>query len=264
MRGWTALEVWFLDPTGHPVTVWVPSAEPAPSRHGQLSPSSVTTHRGSLFVGAARACAIDWKMHTVALPEEARTDGVYGTGFALPFCLPKDAARLNLLPDAREVAFSRFAAANIRWHNAIDEGPSNHLLDSQIQCLNALAPFVAKPDALSTMFGSVLPISKVLPFGATTSSSYDASDHVVFEWPGQSNYLGEWSGPTPTRGAYSTSVDAAIRYESHDGAVEVALIEWKYTERYAGGVLGGGESKMQIRHDRYLAGFEDPEGPDQI
>jgi len=80
------LEVWFLNSTGHPSTIWMPSTEPAPSSDG-LTPSSIPmTHHGSSFVGAARACAIDWKTHTGALPEAARAAGVYGTGSALPFC----------------------------------------------------------------------------------------------------------------------------------------------------------------------------------
>jgi hypothetical protein len=133
-------------------------------------------------------------------------------------------------------------------------------LDSQIQCVNALAPFVNRPEDLRQLFGSVLPIAEVLPFGAPTSE-FDRVDHVVFEWVGLANHLGEWSEPTPTRGAYMTSVDAALRYRAHDGRTEIALIEWKYTERYPSGVLSGGDARMQVRHNRYGAAIRDPNGP---
>ena len=78
---------------------------------------------------------------------------------------------------------------------------------------------------------------------------------------GLNNHLGEWSEPTPTRGAYMTSVDAALRYRAHDGRTEIALIEWKYTERYPSGLLSGGEARMKVRHNRYGGAIRDPQGP---
>jgi hypothetical protein len=121
---------------------------------------------------------------------------------------------LNLLPEAREVARTRFAAAGVRWHGD-EDGPNPHCCSSQIQCLNALAPFVDDPGALKAIFSDVLPIDEVLPFGASTPSAFDASDHVVFEWQGADDLLGEW-GRTVVRGAHATSADAAIRYRTPD------------------------------------------------
>ena len=193
------------------------------------------------FKLTARHDAIRWKATTGTLPAEARVPGSYRNYDALPFCLPRNFHELNLLPEAREVALQRFREAGIPWHDGFEAGPSNHLLDSQLQCANALAPFVRNPAALAAIFGKVLPIDEVLPFsadgGAAHLSSFDTTDSVVFEWQGLENHLNEWVG-TPTRGSKATSADAAIRYRSTDGSIELALIEWKYTESYPTGDLG--------------------------
>lgn len=216
------------------------------------------------FMLEARAANVAWKETTRALPEEARAAGDYGRSSALPFCIPGPQATLNLLPDAREIALSRFEAAAIRWHG--DTGsPSNHLLSSQIQCLNALAPLVGRPEDLQLLLSEVLPIAEVLPFGAPSDgagvSPFEADDHVVFEWQGLADHLNEWPPAGAVRGAYATSADAALRYRTTKGTVELALIEWKYTERYPDGKLSGGESKNTVRRERYQALFEDPGGP---
>lgn len=60
------------------------------------------------------------------------------------------------------------------------------------------------------------------------------------------------------RGSMTTSADAALRYRTSDGHIEMALIEWKYVEQYAGQEL------RRSRHDR-LARYRDawlaPDGP---
>ena len=253
------LEVWLLDEHGHPETIWRPETEAIPELPEGRRRSSRTEAAGS-FVHEARRCALEWKLHSPSLEESARADGPYRGSGALSICLPAEYAALNLLPDARVAGLTRFRSGDIKWHDGIGEGPSNHLLDSQIQCVNALAPFVDRPEDLRQLFGSVLPIAEVLPFGAPTSE-FDEVDHVVFEWVGLDNHLGEWSEPTPTRGAYMTSVDAALRYRAHDGRTEIALIEWKYTERYPSGLLSGGEARMKVRHNRYAGAIRDPQGP---
>ncbi len=178
--------------------------------------------------------------------------------------LPEPYRTLNLLTDARETAITRFAAAGIRWHGDGD-GPNPHLLSSQIQCLNTLAPLVDRPEALASWLGRYLPVAEVLPFGATTDSPYDKADYVVFEWQGQVDHLGEWRGRPPTRGALATSVDAAVRYRTPGGDVELALIEWKYTESYPyGGRLSGSAFNQHRRLLRYRHLVEDPNGPVEL
>lgn len=248
------LEVWLLGPTGHPETIWCPSAQSAPD--GLTAPSGSP----SRFAHQAAVAAARWKQQTSTLNDDQRAPGVYEDSGPLAVCLPPEHRSLNLLPDARLVALSRFATARIRWHGGVGISPSNHLLSSQVQCVNALAPLVERPADLARLFKSVLPIEHVLPFGGAPSG-YDCTDHVVFEWQGLVDHLGEWGTTPPTRGAYSTSADAAIRYRTPEGRTELALIEWKYTERYPHGALSGGPAKQATRYGRYRAGFDDPSGP---
>ena len=216
------------------------------------------------FKIAARQVAMKWKAVTTTLPDEARLPGEYRKYKALPFCLPQKFNEFNLLPDAREIALERFSAAGIPWHDGVDNGPSNHLLSSQVQCANTLAPFVNDPLALAAIFGQVLSIDEVLPFaavrGAANLSPFDATDFVVFEWQGLENHLNEWVG-TPTRGSKATSADAAIRYRSTNGSIELALIEWKFTESYRTGHLATKSTSTATRLSRYQALFDLPDGP---
>lgn len=123
------------------------------------------------FYFEAVQAAVAWKATTTSLPREAKKPGRYGKG-TYDFCLPTPWARHNLLLEAREIAVDRFTAADVRWHRELQYGPCNHLLSSQVQCVNALAPFVDDPEALAAIFGSFLPIAQVLPFGSTSSSSF--------------------------------------------------------------------------------------------
>lgn len=213
-----------------------------------------TTATDKSFTFAARERAIQWKRDTHALSEGARAEGMYGKGGPYRFCLPESFHCENLIPAARDIALDRFRAAGIPWHRGVSDGPSTHLLSSQVQCANALAPLVHQPDALAHLFGVVLPISRVLPFGAEGNeafvSGHDLTDHVVFEWQGLNNHLNEWHGK-PTRGSKATSADAAIRYVAHDGCVEMALIEWKYTESYPKGTLSTSSTSTATRIRRY-------------
>src|SRR5690606_10647923 len=106
------------------------------------------------FVRTQRSRATDWKGQTLTLTDEGRADGSY-RGKSRDFCLTETARSSNLLPEARDVALQRFTAARIPWHDGSGGLPSNHLLSSQVQCVNALAPFVAEPDRLAEMFRDV-------------------------------------------------------------------------------------------------------------
>ncbi|MGI8808704.1 MAG: PGN_0703 family putative restriction endonuclease [Acidimicrobiales bacterium] len=274
------VEVWLLDSAGDPAGVWRPTEGPPPSGRGVAVPppvllgavpdtaSAVPTLTvvpvapTSAFVTTARKAAAAWKAADAALPPEAKVPASYdGKTAPLPFVLPEEHRWLNLLPEAREIARTRFEAAAIEWHGGGD-GPNSHLLSSQVQCLNALAPLVDRPVDLARWLGGFLPVAEVIPFGAQTESLYDATDHVVFEWQGLVDHLGEWDGAAPTRGSRATSIDAAVRYRSPAGAIEMALIEWKYTESYPyGGRLGGSAFYHQRRLDRYRELASDPDSP---
>jgi hypothetical protein len=79
--------------------------------------------------------------------------------------------------------------------------------------------------ALRWFFAAALPIAEVLPI--------ELEEYVTFEWIGMGDHLDEAQGMARKRGSRATSADAAIRYRSTDGSVEVALIEWKYREDYS-------------------------------
>lgn len=84
--------------------------------------------------------------------------------------------------------------------------------------------------AIRRLLGDVLDIAEVLPFGDPAAPD----DVVTFEWVGLVDHLGERRGKSLSRGAQMTSADAAIRYRTPTGAIEIALVEWKFTERYSG------------------------------
>lgn len=211
----------------------------------------------SSFIAGERDRAARWRRSCSDLPDGARADADYFTGRGVidgpfSFCLPAEFSAHNLLPSARH-ALELFAELGIPWHAGVAGGPANHLLDSQVQCVNGLAPHVRDPDAVAAMFGGTLDIDEVLEI--------EDSRVLTFEWIGHRDYLGERQGLSRTRGARTTSADAAIRYRTQAGNIEVALIEWKYTEDYTGKELSGGPDGLQLRLERYRPLWEDPECP---
>ena len=209
------------------------------------------------FRHEADAAAREWKRTTEALPDEARGIGLFGKTRETDLCLPQGHAAFNLLEPLCSLMIQRFTHAGIPWHGGGPERPGNHLLSSQIQCVNALGPFIDDPGPLGQIFKSVLPIEKVLPF---EESSFPL-DHVVFEWTGRSDYLGEWGRRKSSRGANATSADAAIRYKTRDGTVEIALIEWKYVETYNARPFRDGSGALATRLSRYEDRFNATDSP---
>lgn len=166
----------------------------------------------------------------------------------------------NLLPGVRDWTMEYFRQAGIPWHHGVGGQPGNHLLSSQVQCVNALAPMAYDPDAVRTTFGGVLDIAEVLPFG----DEVEPSSHVAFEWIGLDDHLNEHPGTAGSRGANFTSADAAIRYRTTAGHIEIALIEWKFTESYSGERLSGGAAARAKREVRYSPLLRDPASPIRI
>lgn len=167
----------------------------------------------------AQACA--WKK---SLPASAQPPGQYGRS-AYDFCLPVEAAQLNLLAPVRETALQMFRDLEISWHRGIDGGPTNHLLSSQVQCVNALGAMVHDPARIIRAFGSQLDIAEVLEI--------EPGRFLTFEFVPATDYLSEGGGGVLSRGAHSTSVDAAFLYRTPASETELALVEWKFTEAYS-------------------------------
>ncbi|MET3962827.1 hypothetical protein ABIE44_002761 [Marmoricola sp. OAE513] len=182
------------------------------------------------FTTTQRENASRWKQSTPTLSDDARLDAPYvgksgrAAGKPYPFCLPAEYAEANLLPEVRDLALATFAALGIPWHAGVNDGPSNHLLSSQVQCANALTAMINEPDRIVAAFGGVVDIAEVLEI--------EPGRFLTFEYIGAEDLLGEARGAVRVRGAHCTSVDAAFKYVTSTGTVELALVEWKYTESY--------------------------------
>ena len=209
------------------------------------------------YVTAENQKLIGWKRRTAALPDPARKPGIYIAEKRQPtrpldICLPREYAALNLLPEVRSGALALFAELNIPWHDGVDHGPSNHLRDSQVQCVNALEPMVHDPDRVRAAFGHLLDVCEV--------TQIEPGRYLTFEYIGPADYFGEGQGRPRRRGTKCTSVDAAFSYRTSKGAPELALIEWKYTESYPAPRRTDPRADA-TRRLRYQAGAADPQGP---
>jgi hypothetical protein len=137
-----------------------------------------------------------------------------------PFAIDPALWDQNLYPPIREECKSYFGN-DITWHRM-----RNHLLSSQICCLNFLMPFATRPralaDLLTPLYGpglDMLPVEEKHP-----------DRFVAFEWIG-GDYLNESRNGNRRRGSNCTSADAAVKFRKH-GRTHLVLIEWKYTETY--------------------------------
>lgn len=204
-----------------------------------------------------KARATAWKTSTTALSDEARAPAQYvnkdglATGPLRHFCIPPYFAAHNLLEPHREAALSLFAELGIPWHAAVASGPSNHLVSSQVQCVNALMPLVGDPSRVVRAFGELLGIGEVLQI--------EPGRYLTFEYIGPTDYFGESPAGERIRGAHCTSVDAAFLHRATDGVVELVLLEWKYTESYR--LRTPDPTRDLVRLGRYGAAVTDPSGP---
>src|SRR4051812_50105770 len=83
---------------------------------------------------------------------------------------------------------------------------------------------------------------------------------LTFEYIGPTDYLHEARGGVRVRGAHCTSVDAAFRYRTRTGRVELALVEWKYTESYQS-PRRPAPAKDAVRAARYERLYRAADGP---
>ena len=198
-----------------------------------------------------------WKRRTATLPDEARAKGVYPKhNKAYPICLPVEFASHNLLPEVRAGAISLFKELDIPWHDSVAGGPSNHLRDSQVQCVNALFAMVADAERIKLAFSGAVDIAEVLPI--------EEGRFLTFEYIGPTDYFGEGvrggKDVGRRRGTNCTSVDAAFLYKTSAGVTELALIEWKFTESYLD-VKERSASSDAVRIGRYAADLAASDSP---
>jgi hypothetical protein len=210
---------------------------------------------------AARRAQERWKAATPRLPADARRPGLCmieerGRRKAVgpfPVCLPQELADFNLLEEIRSEALALFAASGIEWHHYIDgpggaRWPSTHLLDSQVQCVNVLLTLAHHPQRLLAFARRVVP-------EATRALTVENGLPVAFEWIGLEDHLGESHRGAPQRGRYVTSTDALLVVETPQGRAGI-LVEWKFTESYAGSVSfigSGGTDRREVYRGRFQA-----------
>jgi hypothetical protein len=209
------------------------------------------------FIETERARAGTWKARTATLPDTAKQpapyigkDGRAGTA-RYDFCLPAEFANYSLLPEVRPSALTLFAELGIPWHASVHGGPSNHLLSSQVQCVNALAQMVRDPSRLVRAFGDLLGTAEVLEI--------EPGRYLTFEYIGPEDFFSEARNGVRVRGAHCTSVDAAFLHRTVDDVVELVLVEWKYTELYR--LRPPAPAKDRVRAGRYSAAIADRQGP---
>lgn len=209
------------------------------------------------YTDIERIRASCWKRSTGILPPDAREPAPYVGKDAVPgqeaygFCLPAEHAAASLLPEVRELAIALFAELCIPWHAGIGSGPGNHLLSSQVQCVNALGQMVHDADRVVRAFGGVLGTAEVLEI--------EAGRFLTFEYIGATDYFREVPDGERVRGARCTSVDAAFVHRTTEGLVELVLLEWKYTESYRSRVPV--PAKDAIRWKRYGSALAAAGGP---
>src|SRR3954451_3829240 len=208
------------------------------------------------YAAEQQALAAAWKKRTALLWAPARRPAPWINQDGKPVgnyahCLPPEHAADNLLPGAHE-AIALFTELGIPWHCGIDDGPGHNLLSSQVQCVNALMAMVHEPERIIRAFGHVVDVAEVMQI--------EPGRYLTFEYIGPSDYFNEGAGKPRIRGTRCTSVDAAFRYRTGTGATELALVEWKYTEKYDSvRKPNPGYDKTRIR--RYGADYHDTDGP---
>lgn len=146
---------------------------------------------------------------------------------------------------------STFAELRIPWHAGIGDGPSNHLLSSQVQCVNALGQMVTDSSRRVRVFGTPLGTAEVLQI--------EPGRFLTFEYIGDKDYFNEVVGGARVRGAHCTSVDAAFLHRTAGGVVELVLIEWKYTESYR--IRRPDPVRDKVRWGRYGEALMTDDGP---
>jgi hypothetical protein len=159
-------------------------------------------------------------------------------GSGLFFNIPREFVlmrpELNLMEDIRFEAERYFNDNNIPFWNTGEvrpkgvNKPSGHMLSSQVACINHLFYFRDSQDIATAILKG---IDNDVNIALKLDNDQSHPSFVSFEFIGKDNYLKERNH---SRGANSTSIDATMLAEMHDGSHKLYLIEWKYVEEYRG------------------------------
>lgn len=181
------------------------------------------------FLASEKKRQAEWKLSTKYLSHDARKPGLY-RGRLFSWALPVSRADENLHRWLREDAIEYFRQNQITWHTSAGiDLPSNHLVSSQVMCVNCMFPFFHDPEGLKDLLSPVFPdIDFVLPIESK-------EQYIAFEYIGAENYLNEEPklGTKRRRGVGNTSIDFAVLLQTSTRKKRLLLGEWKYAESYA-------------------------------
>lgn len=151
------------------------------------------------------------------------------------FVLKEDYRKDNLYGNIADDAIKYFEDNKIGWWRGKDSMPTNHMLSSQVACVNHLFWLMKNEAAATEVLKGMDPDFRAIPFPKTKDS--DDENYVEFEFDGFNktknggrNIIGE---KRSSRGATSTSIDAAMLAQK-GGQKVLVCIEWKYVEKYSG------------------------------
>lgn len=166
--------------------------------------------------------------------------------------------QLNLAPSIAKKAFALFdheePNQKIQWHRYAGHGCS-----SQACCVNFLLPLQEEPELLGFWIDHVLGINGAQPEPIETRHGQPRL--IAFEWfPPDTDYLNELERGVKSRGANSTSVDAAITFRIGE-ELRLLLVEWKYIERYSDTRDPRSMAGDRVRLARYGNIWKRPHGP---
>lgn len=180
------------------------------------------------FLASEKNRQAEWKLSSKYLTREAKKPGLYRNRL-YPWALPVACAGQNLHQWIREDAIEYFRQNQITWHTSAGvDLPTNHLVSSQVMCVNCMFPFFNDPEGLKELLIPVFPdIDRVLPIESK-------DQYVAFEFIGSENYLNEEPklGNKRRRGVGNTSIDFAILLQTSIQKKRLLLGEWKSTESY--------------------------------
>ena len=118
----------------------------------------MTGTQAPTFEERVRERASDWKQRTPTVPAEARVPAPHIRDRNSVGCYPsacRRRCRRTTCCSRSAPSAQAFAAARIARQASIDGRPTNHLLSSQVQYVNALMPMSGSPRLVVAAFGEV-------------------------------------------------------------------------------------------------------------
>lgn len=138
--------------------------------------------------------------------------------------------RDNFAPQIKyEDVIGYFKANNINWWRGNE--PTNHVLSSQIACINHLFPIRKSREAVLALAQAIDP--EIDGVEILENDKNDTQGYISFEVVSNTDHLNERKNANTklTRGSQCTSLDAVILAKKSDKKILLA-IEWKYVENY--------------------------------